>query len=252
MIHIDPRAGSGPLLPLFLSHRYRPLACHSPLLAADFAFIISGPSGPTLCGIERKTLPDLIASIRSQRLSGEQIPKLLDHYAPHVYLVIEGFYRVNWETGYMEWHRRVNGEVRWVPILCGKHPFLASEMDNMLSTVVERTPIKVWKTRDEKETVDWVVQKERWGEKDWGRHQAHMGIHVPAPYVGVGKASDVRRFAYGLDGVGWERSGAVEGHFKTVEEAVMAPVEEWQKVPGFGRVLSNKIWHRLRGKTWKE
>ena len=79
-----------------------------------------------------------------------------------------------------------------------------------------------------------------------------MGIHVPAPYVGVGKASDVRRFAYGLDGVGWERSGAVEGHFKTVEEAVMAPVEEWQKVPGFGRVLSNKIWHRLRGKTWKE
>lgn len=58
MIHIDPRAGSGPLLPLFLSHRLRPSAQHSLLLAADFCFTINGPSGPTLLGIERKTIPD--------------------------------------------------------------------------------------------------------------------------------------------------------------------------------------------------
>ena len=253
MIHIDPRAGSGPLLPLFLAHRSATPACHSPLTAGDFCFPISGPSGPTLLGIERKTIRDLITSIRSHRLSGEQIPKLLSHYHPPAYILIEGVYRVNTGTGYLERRGRTGSEWGWTEILCGKHPFLAAEMDGALSSITDKTGIKLWRTRDEYETVEWVVNKYHWGEKDWDKHQAHMGIHVPQPYVGIEKASDVRRFAYALRGspgapmIGWEKSGAVEERFKSIWDAVNAPVEEWLKVEGIGKVLANRIWKRLRG-----
>lgn len=253
MIHIDPRAGSGPLLPLFLAHRSSTPARHSPLAAADFCFPISGPGNTAaLMGIERKTITDLMSSLRLHRLA-EQIPKLLDHYHPHVYILIEGDYRTSWETGYLEHRRKIDGKWIWTPILFGKHPFLASEIDGALTSVTEKTGIRLWRTRDEKETVDWVINKYHWGEKDWDKHQAHMGIYSPEPYVGVDKASDVRRFAYALRGspgapmIGWEKSGAVEAKFKTIVEAVNAPVEEWLKVEGVGKVLANRIWKRLRG-----
>lgn len=255
MIHIDPRSGSGELLPLFLSHRTRPEARLSHLPAADFCFTISGPSGPTLLGIERKTISDLIQSVRTHRLSGAdgQIPKLLDHYSPHVYLLVEGFYRVNKDTGYLQWPRNVGGQRTWVDIQWGKKPFYASEVDNALSSIVEHYPVKLWKTRDEQETVEWVLNKYHWGQKEWENHRGHTGIYAPAPHVTVDKVSDVRRFAFSLKGsvgdpgIGWEKSWAVEQKFKTIEEAVNAPVEEWMKVDGIGKVLATKIWKRLRG-----
>ena len=255
MIHIDPRAGSGPLLPLFLSHRSRTPAQHSPLTAADFCFTISGPSGPTLLGIERKTLRDLISSLRTHRLSGEQIPKLMEHYAPHAYLLVEGIYRVNPVSGFLQTRVRINSESEygWRDLLHGKQPILSAEVDNALSTITEKAGVRLWRTRDELETVDWVVNKFRWGEKDWDRHRAHTGIYSKEPYVGTERASDVRRFAYALrgtpgePGIGWEKSGAVEARFKTIAEAVAAPVEEWMKIDGFGKVLATRIWKRLRG-----
>jgi ERCC4-type nuclease len=248
---------------LFLSHRSHTPARLSPLTAADFCFTISGPGNlPTLLGIERKTLPDLISSLRTHRLSGEQIPKLLDHYSPHAYLLIEGDYRVNTQSGFLQIRRRIQGEGRgggqgskwgWGDVLYGQQTVLAAEIDNALSTITEKTGVMLWRTRDENETVDWVVNKFQWGEKDWDRHRAHTGIYSKEPYVGTEKASDVRRFAFALKGspgepgIGWEKSGAVEERFKTIAEAVAAPVEEWMKIDGFGKVLATRIWKRLRG-----
>src|SRR5579864_1971504 len=213
MIHIDPRAGSGPFLPLFQSHRAHPPCTFTPLPAADFSFVISGPSGPTLLGIERKTITDMLSSIRSQRLSGEQLPKLLSHYGPHAYILLEGVYRINPATGYLQHKRRVNGKPEWVDILLGKHPFYAEEMQGALATIQQKTPIKFWRTCSESETVEWVVDMWKWGQKDWDKHHAHLGIHTPEPYVGIEKASTVRRVAYALGGVGWEKSGKAEEAF---------------------------------------
>lgn len=248
MIHIDPRSGSGELLPLFLAHRAHPQAQHSHLPAGDFCFTISGPDGPTLLGIERKTLTDFISSHRTARLS-EQIPKMLDHYARHSYIVIEGIYKVNRLTGSIEVPRTVNGKRQWVGVSGNREPIPAEEIDGVITTITEKTPIKIWRTDSPEATVDWVVNKAHWGETDWKKHHSHEGIHVPAPYVQVGKASDVRRTAFSIRDIGWERSWEVEQRFKTIEEMVNAPVEDWMKIPGFGKALSMKIYNRLRGKN---
>ena len=195
----------------------------------------------------------MIQSIRQGRLSGEQIPKLLTHYSPHIYLLLEGVYRVNQHTGLLQWPRSVGGQRAWVDIMFGKKPFYAAEMDNALSSIVENFPVKLWKTKDEHETVEWVLNKYQWGQKDWDRHRGHVAIYTKAPEVTVDKLSDVRRFAYSLKGsvgdpgIGWEKSWAVEQKFKTIKEAVDAPIEEWMKVDGIGKVLATKIYNRLRG-----
>jgi ERCC4-type nuclease len=249
MIHIDPRSGSGELLPLFLSHRLAPTAQHTPHPPRDLAVTISRAGGvPTLMGIERKSITDMMSSIRMHRLAGEQVPKLLTHYEHHAYIVLEGNYRISWETGYLQHWRSVGGEWGWTDILLGKHPFHAAEMNDALVDICEKTPIKIWRTRDQKETVDWVVGKERYAQQDWERRHKHLGIHVPAPFVTAGKVSDVRRTAFAWEGIGWEKSGEVEKHFATVEQMVNAPASEWMKIPGFGKVLSTKTWNRLRGK----
>lgn len=271
MIHIDPRLGSGPLHALFLSHRQRPPCSLTTLPAADFAFTFSGPENlPALMGIERKTITDMMSSIRLQRLSGEQIPKLLDHYQSHVFIVLEGIYRINTQTGYLEWPRRdSNGKRVWVPIKLGKYPMYGAEVVNALNTIQLKTPIKIWRTGTPEETVDWVVGLWDWGQKDWDSHSAHVGIHTPSEYVTVGKASTVRRVSYALNKVGWELSGILEQNFRNVPEMIgvkeLIPFEEhvktWERckptIPesavsgkrksGFGKVLAAKVLRELRG-----
>ena len=90
MILIDDRMGSKELLPLFRPYDVTVELSH--LEYADIAFFGNGPTGPELVGIERKTLHDLVNSMRSRRLSGYQLPGLMAAYA-WVYIVVEGVWR---------------------------------------------------------------------------------------------------------------------------------------------------------------
>jgi len=84
--------------------------------------------------------------------------------------------------------------------------------------------------------------------KPWDRHQAHLAIHTPEPYVHIEKASTVRRVAYSLQGCGWVLSGEIEKVFPTVEGMVAATQKQWESVDGIGKVLAKKIWRQLHGR----
>ena len=90
MILLDDRTGSGELLPLF-----RPYDAPVELARLDFGdacWLGNGATGPELVGVERKTIHDLVSSMRSKRLSGYQLPGLLRTY-DWVYLLVEGVWR---------------------------------------------------------------------------------------------------------------------------------------------------------------
>jgi len=233
------------MLSLLRSHRATPLANHKHLVAGDFCFVGEGPKGPCLIGIERKRLHDILNCLRTHRFVGEQLPKLIDHYE-YVYLVIEGRYQSNWSTGLLEERR---GKL-WSPVKAGQESyFLSLELDSFLNSL-SLSPVRIKRTADEKETVDWIVSLHHTFSKPWQEHGKKLaGIHTPAEYAIVGKASTVRRVAYTLTKVGWERSGAVEQHFKNVHEMCDAEVKDWMKVDGFGKVLSNRVYRELRGEV---
>jgi ERCC4-type nuclease len=242
-------------LPLLLSHRDHPTAESRPLNAGDFCFSGHGPKGPCLIGIERKSVKDMLNSMRTGRFDGEQLPKLLDHYE-FTYLLVEGHYRTNWRTGMLETH----GKDGWWTLTLGQSEFLGLELESFLNTVTIRTPVRVVRTHDERGTVEMVLALHHWWSTPWSDHRDTMGLYSPDPaqLVSLSKASTIRRVANQLTGVGWNKSAAVEGAFKSVAEMIVhtddtgQPTEfvtakEWAKLPGIGKTMSTRIWKELHG-----
>lgn len=276
-IHVDTRERERPhpdepnrktgtdMLKLFREHHSRPVCVPDTLYAGDFCFVGNGQDGPVQVGVERKRIYDLITSIRFGRLSGEQIPKLLDPQRGYDYswIVVEGtaFWKMNYYSGLLEVRRGRD----WVPLTIGKQTFLGLEIQSALNDIMTMTPIQIHFSRDEQDTVQFVLGLAHSFHKPYESRHHHVGIHRPGKYATVGKASTVRRVANVLHNVGWERSGSVEQNFPSVarmcgkaeaheclcpicKEAELSAVRTWKSTPGFGKVLSGRTWDQLHGR----
>lgn len=263
MIHIDDRTGSAELWPLFQLHRLGRgnqlgesgvPSTLARLPSADFCFTGNGPKGPVMVGIERKSIRhrrrddnrqfrDVVSSITTGRLSGEQVPKLLEYYE-FAYIIVEGIIRTNPHSGVLE--ERARGT--WETVLSGNQPFMASRLWNTLESITWNAPIRIIHTSSQEQTVEEVYRLHQYfNAKEWERHHGHIGIHVSPESVSLTKASTVRRVAYALAGVGWEKSAAVDARFKSVADMVEAGPMEWAKLDGFGKVLSKRVVEELHG-----
>ena len=191
-------------------------------------------------------------SIRSGRFSGIQLPKLLSHY-DFTYLLVEGRYKTGPDGTLL-----VPYGDSWTPAMRGKTSnFTVLEMNSFLNTISLQTPVRVFMSPSREHTVEWVLSLVHSFSKPWDKHHAHTALHVPAPVATIGKASTVRRVAFALQGIGWERSGAVASNFHSVASMVgvsaldddqrSALISSWRKVPGFGRTLSARVVQELLG-----
>lgn len=260
MIYVDDRTGSVELIPVFQSHRAQPAVMTKRLAAADMCFTGQGPEGlPVMVGIERKSIVsgDMLSSMRTGRFSGEQLPKLLDNYE-FPFLIVEGWdrVRINYQTGLLE---KLDGRY-WRPLkAAGQQPVLALELTSFLSTIETMTPVKIHYTDNERGTVEDLVRLQHWFSTPWDKHTGHVALHRPQQYATIGKASTVRRVAADLDKVGWERSMEVATHFPSVAHMICSdpqrciecgyarPVEDWQELDGFGKVMAKKVYDELHG-----
>lgn len=246
----DEKVGTD-MLGLIRSHRSQPTALHKHLTAGDFCFAGEGPKGPCLVGIERKRIKDMLSSLRLGRLVGEQLPKLLDHYE-YTFLVLEGTFRTNWYSGLLEDKYGKD----YSPVLVGKSNFMGLELESALTSILACTPIRYIRTRTPKETVEWLISINHAFSKPWDQQLAKViAIHQPEQYATIGKASTIRRIGYALSGLGWERSGALEQNYRSVWDVMstdpncecIRPAKDYEKLPGFGKVLSKRMWDQLHG-----
>lgn len=234
---------------LFATHRTASPTSIRLLPAADFAF--SGHASlPSMIAVERKTLKDLLSSKRSGRLAGEQLPKLFDHYDPQfVFLLLESDYRVNPISGYLE-ERFGEYSHKWHPTVIGRQAMLGLELDSFLTTISLKTPVMVIKTRNPLETVEAVCGLYHYFQEPLNKRHDHMALHVPQQQAQLTKAGTVRRVAYALDGIGWERSFSVADRVKNVVPGLSEmSIGDWAMIPGFGKVLAKKVYKELRGET---
>ena len=141
MITVDSRTGSIELLPLFPKNTAKP----GYLAFADFAFTGRGYANglPLLIGVERKTTTDLLSSMTTGRLSGYQIPGLLNSYNA-VYLIIEGIFRPNPNSKILEHYRKG----KWVSIKLGNREFMSRELYNYINTLTTICGITIWRTQN--------------------------------------------------------------------------------------------------------
>ena len=245
----DEKSGTD-MLALIRSHRSSPPACHKHLSAGDFCFAGEGPKGPSLIGVERKRIKDMLSSLRTGRLA-EQLVRMLNHY-DYSFLVLEGTFRTNWHSGELE--DRYGKD--YSPVLVGKSTFLGLELESALTSILACTPVRYIRTRTDRETVEWLVSLNHAFSSPWDKQLAKVtAIHQPEQYATVGKSSTIRRVAHALSGLGWEKSGTLEQNYNSVWDLMstnsdcecIRPAKDYEKLPGFGKVMSKRVWDQLHG-----
>lgn len=246
MIVVDPRIGSGELLPLIKAYN---VPCSlGELSYGDFGFCGYGPGGsPVTVGIERKTLGDFVSSTMTGRFAGHQLPGLLDPNMGYqdCWLIVEGVWRAG-DTGLLEVPA---GFKKWKPVSYGSKAFMYKEFESLVLTLEMKAGLRTRYTRTPESTALFLVTLYRWWtDKSLEQHKSHLRFRSQEADTSLlVKPSLARLVAKEFPGVGWERSGQVAGRFPTVYDMVQASEQEWQEVPGIGKTLALRIWSALRG-----
>lgn len=235
MILVDTRAGSSELVAP-LAKAGLPVE-EAVLEYGDIAFLGRGEGGAdVMVGIEHKKVPDLVGSLNSDRLVGHQLGGMLDTY-DRPYLLIEG----DWDhddAGHVTLFRGLKGRRSIV-----KGAPLAVELEKRVITLETRGGLRVRWTPSQRATVRYLTALYRfWTDRDLDMHRSHLAIHSPD----LDRALKIpislkRQIAAQLPGIGFERSRAVDQHFRSVWEMVNAGEEEWRRVEGIGPALSRKL-----------
>ncbi len=243
MLHIDNRTGSKDLM------RYMPpgLAQLSRLQFGDCCFLGNGKDDiPVQVGVELKALSDMLQCIIDGRFAGHQLPGLLRDYHI-VYLVIEGKFRPDPQTGLLQ----VPGPGhRWVDAHFGAKRWMYRDLSGFLTTMENRYNLRVRRTFDRVETARVILDLHHWfNDKTYEQHRAGCAFDLTGE-PSLLPASLLRRVAAQFRGIGWTKAQRVEKHFTSVIDMVLAPTEEWKRIPGVGAKIAagvvEDVWRQKR------
>jgi ERCC4-type nuclease len=249
-VKVDPRAGSGDLLPMFQMAGIP--SAHEQLDYGDVSLVGRGPDErPVFIGIEIKTVNDLIQCLVSKRFVGQredgtpgQLGGLLQTYEL-VYVVVEGT-MIN-----------VNGELRIakagrVDKPAGDRPWRYDQVQGFLHSI-RRAGVDVVPTVSRRDTADWIGSLWRWWNvKSYEEHDSVIAMKQKPLLFDLRDTYTVTRkmkiAAQLAEGVGMRRARAAAEHFAYTDPIgmVSAPMDEWLKVDGFGRKLAERIHSEMR------
>lgn len=202
-ILIDSRIGSKHLAPLIRNSELTQLD------SADAAF--STVDG-RLVGVEVKKVNDAVQCLYTGRLADEQIPKMRAQYDV-CYLVIEGTYRPDPESGVLQLWREFDSSKdvkcgRWQDVTSGRKRLMYSAFESWLSTMETLGGVKVKSSTSSEGTAALLVSLYNW----WQR-STHQSFDVMHSAEGVGatlsRPTMLRRMLALLPHVGWERSAVL-------------------------------------------
>ena len=246
MLLVDNRAGSkdlaAPLQQMGLSVELLEMPF------GDVAFVGKGSLGVSVdVGIEFKQFEELLASIRSGRLVGHQLPGMILAYEFR-WLVIEGEWRVDAKTGLLLTEQYVPKKRRreWLP---ARPNMTASELDKQLLTLQLCGGLNgVYFTPKPADTLRILASLYHWFcDRDMDAHTSHLAVYQPASLV---PTSEFCKIVRGIDGIGRKASLAAERKFKTVRRAMRASIQEWAELEtlddkGKTRRLGEKVAGRI-------
>lgn len=215
------------------------------LNSADFAFSGNGHAGPILIGVERKTIYDLIQSLRSGRLV-EQYGRLMDEY-DKVALLVEGIWRPD-RTGLLE---ILNG--KWSSGY-GKG-ISYGEVASYLDSLSFIGGVYVVRTSSDRESCHWLAWAYKWFQKEWDAHRTFSQLHQREIAGKAGKPTfrkpstlvKVAAQLPGIDSKAWDCANPSKGGFKSIRELANADEKRWEKVAGIGKKGAETLVRTIKG-----
>lgn len=250
-VYVDKRAGSKELL------EYEPLAstAEACLLndddgnaAGDIMIVGNGPDGDILVGVEAKSIHDLISSINTGRLQATQLRPFLETYGV-TYLLTYGEYGCG-PMGELLVGRRERGEYKLRPYRMGSRNIPYGWLEGML-VELGTLGIKHHHCRNEQEAARWIGVLHRWWSKPWSEHKglktldktqhgkALLPDHDP---VSLG----IMEVASKLPAIGYGRAEFAAVYFNSIIQMICAPSQEWEKIPGVGKVIAKAVVEFIR------
>lgn len=217
----------------------------------DAQIIGRGPEErPVLEGVELKTTGDLITSLNDERLTGHQLPGMLDYYE-RTYLLVEGLWTSNrkGELVVMKLDKRRN-RWEWMPANPSntKQPVKYATFVKRLLTLETRYGVRVGYTGDRLGTAVWLAAHwSWWNETQYEKHSIigfrDKPLDAPDPLTAMTiKPTTKMKVAAALQrGVGFVKSLSISRHFRSVREMVNAAPAEWEKIDGVGKKLAAEI-----------
>lgn len=209
--------------------------------AADVAFEALDNNGqPIKIGVEICRINDLLQKVESMRLVEEQIPKLLPQYKI-VYLVVEGRWLAR-EDGFLDIFGGEIGWKGWKPAKWRASGFKYKSVNNFLLSMASFPRLLVFRTNDDKETVQWIKSTADWWSKPWSEHssfQAWSGIDLFGSVLAVKKATLVEKVAALLPNIGQKKVKIVANKFGSVKAMINSAVSDWigiKTAKGAGRI----------------
>jgi ERCC4-type nuclease len=219
-------------------------------LFTDCGFWGVNDTGETvLVGIERKKIGDIVACILDGRLMHQaQIAK--ENGIDVLCVIIEGRIRSNPDDGLLEvpvWGinpRTMHRAEMWQPV---RPTMTHSRFTQFLYELTYLAGIQVLRTENVAETASVIRALWDFYQKKPDDHRSlHKIFKRPPPTVNLIRPSLIRRISSELDGIGWEKSRAVEDHFGSVLDMVQANTDEWQKIPGIGKTIASRVFSSIR------
>jgi len=224
VIFIDPREGSDKLV--------KPLRATGievddsvELTGGDLYFVGRGDHGaPVEIGIEYKTIPDLVSSIKTERLQGHQLLEMrgIDPATQTkplydiAYLLIEGELIYDAKGMLM----RHTGARTFKPLYMN-----VDELFKRLNDMHLCAGLNYFLVRNRRDAVRWITSLyHTHTDKDRDQHKGHLAVYEPPTLV---KPTKFRRTVRTFPHVGDRVARAAESTFKTIKRAVNASADEW-------------------------
>lgn len=230
MLLIDYRQGSQELIEP-LQARGLP-AVEADIEYGDIAFEGKGVGGSTVdIGVEFKKLEELVAAIRSGRLTGHQLPGMRgvsaeqpDPLYDYAWLLIEGDIQSDRQG-------RLTKRVGRTFVKALPGGMTVNELFKRLLSMQLGWGISWVFTANRRESIQFIEALYRyWTDRALDEHQSHMDVHRPPALEGI---SPFRQTVSGplFPGVSLKTSLAVEQAFGgSLRKAVTAPVEKWAAI----------------------
>jgi ERCC4-type nuclease len=227
MILVDDRTGSKDLAPELQALGFQVEVLRMEF--GDIAWTGRGEKGTNVqVGLELKKLPDLLTSLRDNRLGNHQIPGMLkkpDGAYDYGWLIVEG-----------KWRKGPLGEVQ-APKYAGAKEWKdvpgswkVAEMRKRLWTLEMTWGVHVEFCQDRTATLDFLSNLYHWWtDVALDEHKSQLAEHNPMSWL---KISDFREVVRRFPEIGLKASLGVEQYFGgSLRAAVNADVKDWAAVP---------------------
>lgn len=232
---IDTREGSKELEAPLRAAGLEPVMTTLP--KGDVEIMGLGPGGrPLMVGVEFKTIPDVLACVRSGRFA-EQLRGMRARYEVS-WLLIEGEWKIGQSAAASV--LEVREERGWK----SRGHYTYQEAASWVLTMAQRGGVLLWRTASRDESVAWLrTLYWWWTSKEFEAHRAHLAWYQPpvTTEAAFEEPSLVQRVAAVLPGIGAERAMAAAGAFGSVREMVNADAKKWQSVEGIGPKTAKRV-----------